>query len=202
MVLALERIRLSEDLAQSRVVSEAERLRASLLSSVSHDLRTPLVSILGAAEGLDQPGLGAQGREMLLDTIREEGERLDRYIQNLLDMTRLGHGALKPKTVAIDLRELAGAARNRLRGPLRGHPVEVRIAPDLAPVQVDPILIEQVLVNILDNARKYAGPGTPIRIAAHVQGARAMLSVEDDGPGLPPGRCFVTRYMTAPPTRW
>lgn len=187
VVLALERIRLSDDLAQSRLASETERLRSSLLSSVSHDLRTPLVSILGAAEGLERQGLAENDRETLVDTIREEGERLDRYIQNLLDMTRLGHGALRPRTAATDLRELVGSARNRLRVPLRGHPVTVRIPADLAAVEVDPILIEQVLVNILDNARKYAGQGAAIRIAAWTEGARAILTVEDDGPGLPPG---------------
>ena len=179
MVLALERIRLSDDLAQSRLASETERLRSSLLSSVSHDLRTPLVSILGAAEGLERQGLAESDRETLVDTIREEGERLDRYIQNLLDMTRLGHGALRPRTAATDLRELVGSARNRLRVPLRGHPVEVRIPADLAAVEVDPILIEQVLVNILDNARKYAGLGAAIRITAWTEGSRAVLTVED-----------------------
>lgn len=187
VALALERIRLSEDLTQSRLLGEAERLRSALLSSVSHDLRTPLVSILGAAEGLEQPGLAPPDRALLAETIREEGERLDRYIQNLLDMTRLGHGALRPRSRPADLRELAGAARHRLRGALRGHPVAVAIPVDMAPVEVDPVLIEQVLVNILDNARKYAGPGAPIRITAQTQGGRAILSVEDDGPGLPPG---------------
>lgn len=102
-------------------------------------------------------------------------------------MTRLGHGALKPRTVACDLRELAGTARHRLRNALRGHPVQVVIPPDMAPVQVDPVLIEQVLVNILDNARKYSGPGSAICIAAHVDKSRAVLSVEDQGPGLPAG---------------
>jgi len=187
VALALERIRLSEDLAQTRVASEAERLRTALLSSVSHDLRTPLVSILGAAGGLDQPGLDETGRDILIDTIREEGERLDRYIQNLLDMTRLGHGALRLNLSPSDLRELVGAARHRLRGPLKGHPVEVLVPEDMAPAAIDPILIEQVLVNILDNARKYSGPGTPIRVTARSQGDHAVLAIEDEGPGLPPG---------------
>jgi two-component system sensor histidine kinase KdpD len=187
VALALERVRLADDLAQSRVLSETERLRVALLSSVSHDLRTPLVSILGAAEGLDQAGLAPDGRAQLVDTIREEGERLDRYIQNLLDMTRLGHGALKPRTTTVDLRELAGAARHRLRGALRDQPVEVAIPADMAPAEVDPVLIEQVLVNILDNARKYAGPRSPIRMSARTERGRAVLVIEDDGPGLPPG---------------
>lgn len=187
VALALERVKLADDLAHARVTSETERLRTALLSSVSHDLRTPLVSILGAAEGLAQPGLTEHGRDVLAETIRDEGDRLDRYIQNLLDMTRLGHGALKLKTLATDLRELVGSARNRLRGTLRGHPVEVAIPTDMAMAQVDPVLIEQVLVNILDNACKYAGAGSPIRIAAQQQHGRAILSVEDEGPGLPMG---------------
>ncbi|WP_134681782.1 ATP-binding protein [Paracoccus ravus] len=183
--LALERIRLSEDLAQVRVQTETERLRGALLSSVSHDLRTPLVSILGAAEGLEQVGTHSEGPQILVETIREEGERLDRYIQNLLDMTRLGPGALRPKSVPTDLRELAGAARHRLRGPLRGHRIEVSIPAEMAAVLVDPILIGQVLVNILDNAHTYAGPPTPIRIGATTCGTRAKLWIEDEGPGLP-----------------
>lgn len=187
VALALERVRLADDLAQSRVLSETERLRSALLSSVSHDLRTPLVSILGAAEGLERPDQPAADRAALVETIRDEGERLDRYIQNLLDMTRLGHGALKPRTAATDLRELVGAARHRLRSALRGQPVEVTIPADMTPVEVDPVLIEQVLVNILDNAQKYAGPGSPTRIAARLGQGRAILSVEDEGPGLPPG---------------
>ncbi|GAB1362759.1 sensor histidine kinase KdpD [Rhodobacter sp.] len=187
VALALERVQLADDLAHSRVASETERLRTALLSSVSHDLRTPLVSILGAAEGLAQPGLAEAGRATLVETIREEGDRLDRYIQNLLDMTRLGHGAMKLVTVATDLRELVGSARNRLRGLLRDHPVEVAMPADLPPAQVDPVLIEQVLVNILDNACKYADPASKIRIAARQSQGRALLSIEDDGPGLPPG---------------
>ncbi|MBT9383525.1 sensor histidine kinase KdpD [Pseudooceanicola sp. CBS1P-1] len=187
VALALERIRLSEDLAQSRVASEAERLRSALLSSVSHDLRTPLVSILGAAEGLELPGLGPEQRGALTEVIREEGERLDRYIQNLLDMSRLGHGALKPNRLPVDLRELAGAARHRLRGVLRPFHLEVQIDPRLPPVSGDPILLEQVLVNILDNAAKYSDPGAGITLGARVQGARVALWIEDHGPGLPPG---------------
>lgn len=187
VALALERIRLSEDLAQSRVASEAERLRSALLSSVSHDLRTPLVSILGAAEGLENPRLGPDQRAELTAVVREEGERLDRYIQNLLDMSRLGHGALRPRVQPCDAADLIGAARHRLRGELRAARVSVRLPEALPPLAVDPVLIEQVLVNILDNAVKFAGPAGEITISAEARGGVLCLAVEDDGPGLPPG---------------
>ncbi len=188
VALALERIRLSEDLEETRLASETERLRTALLSSVSHDLRTPLVSIIGAAGSLADPGPGLTeaGRMTLAETIREEGERLDRYIQNLLDMTRLGHGALKPQRVPVDLAELIGAARHRLRGPLRNFRVVVQLAEPMALVSADPILTEQVIVNILDNAAKYAPEGTEIALQVRVDGARALLSIADEGPGILP----------------
>ena len=187
VALALERIRLTEDLEATRLASETERLRTALLSSVSHDLRTPLVSIIGAAGSLAEPGDGLTdaGRLALAETIREEGERLDRYIQNLLDMTRLGHGVLKPRLVTADLPDLIGSARHRLRGSLRDHPLHIDVAADIAPLRIDPILTEQVIVNILDNAAKYSPSGTQIRIAARVDGPDAVLSIEDQGPGIP-----------------
>ena len=189
VALAIARIRLTEDLEQTRLASETERLRTALLNSVSHDLRTPLVSIIGAAGSLAEPGQGLTdaGRTELAETIREEGERLDRYIQNLLDMTRLGHGALKPKIVASDLADLIGSARHRLRGQLRDHVVQVDLPADLPALLADPILTEQVIVNILDNAAKYASVGTTIHIAARVDGPFAVLSFADDGPGIPAG---------------
>ncbi len=189
IALAMERIRLTEDLEETRLASETERLRAALLSSVSHDLRTPLVSIIGAAGSLAQPaaGLTEAGRITLAETIREEGERLDRYIQNLLDMTRLGHGALKPRLLPVDLAELVGAARHRLRGPLREHRLMIDLPADMVPVRADAILTEQVIVNILDNAAKYAAPGTTVHITARIDGTKAVLSIADQGPGIPAG---------------
>jgi two-component system sensor histidine kinase KdpD len=158
---------LARELEGTRVASEAERLRAALLNSVSHDLRTPLVSIIGAAGALAEAEvLTDEARATLVDTIREEGERMDRYVQNLLDMTRLGHGALKARAVPVDVDDLVGDARHRLAGALRGHPVLVDPALGLPPVAADPVLIEQVLVDVLDNAAKYAPTGTPVRIEA------------------------------------
>jgi len=187
IAVALERTELQRDLEQSRVASEAERLRSALLSSVSHDLRTPLVSIIGAASSLADPDLDLPGpsRAAMAETIRDEGERLDRYIQNLLDMTRLGYGALKLKRVPSDLREIAGGARHRLRGALRSHEVIVDVPEGAAAVLVDPLLIEQVLMNLLDNAAKYAPDGTRISVGAQTVGARMEVSVADQGPGIP-----------------
>ncbi len=186
VALAIARIRLTEDLEHTRLASETERLRTALLNSVSHDLRTPLVTIIGAAGSLADPGaLTDTGRKALAETIRDEGERLDRYIQNLLDMTRLGHGALKPRLLSVDLADLVGSARHRMRAALRDHVVQLDLAPDLPAVLADPILTEQVIVNILDNAAKYAPPGTSIDISAHVDGAGVALTITDHGPGIP-----------------
>ena len=202
IAVALERTELQRDLEQSRVSSEAERLRAALLSSVSHDLRTPLVSIIGAASSLADPDLAlpSTARAAMAETIRDEGERLDRYIQNLLDMTRLGYGALKLKRVPSDLREIAGGARHRLRGALKGHGVSVEIPEGAAPVLVDPLLIEQVLMNLLDNAAKYAPEGSRITVTARTTGAQMEVAVADEGPGIPPdarARIFDMFYRAA-----
>jgi two-component system sensor histidine kinase KdpD len=187
IALALERLRLTEELSETRLTTETERLRTALLSSVSHDLRTPLVTIIGAAGSLaDTPGLPADARKDLAENIREEGERLDRYVQNLLDMTRIGHGALKLRLTPVDVGELVGAARHRLRAPLRAHQVTTDVPVSLPMVLADEVLLEQVMVNILDNAAKYAPSGSTIIIAAGPNGARLDLSVTDSGPGIPP----------------
>jgi two-component system sensor histidine kinase KdpD len=201
IALALERLRLTEELAATELANETERLRTALLSSVSHDLRTPLVTIIGAAESLAGPGdLTPAARHDLAENIREEGERLDRYVQNLLDMTRLGHGALKPRLAPQDVAEIVGAARARMRGVLRAHEVRVDLPDDLPFVLVDGVLLEQVVVNILDNAAKYAPDGTTITLAARRQGVRVELSVTDRGPGIPPAdqeRIFDMFYRVA-----
>ncbi|AMY71304.1 sensor histidine kinase [Frigidibacter mobilis] len=186
IALALERLRLTEELSETRLASETDRLRTALLSSVSHDLRTPLVTIIGAAGSLaHSPDLPADARQDLAENIREEGERLDRYVQNLLDMTRLGHGALKPQVGPVDVAELVGTARHRLRAPLRGHVLETDV-PDLLPlVLADGMLLEQVLVNVLDNAAKYAPAGSTIAIAARRVALQVELTVADTGPGIP-----------------
>lgn len=187
IVLVLERLRLTEDLAATRLATETERLRTALLSSVSHDLRTPLVTIIGAAGSLGDAETLPDGlRREMADLIREEGERLDRYVQNLLDMTRLGHGALKPRLSAVDLGEVVGATRQRMRRVLRHHPLVATLPDRLPMVQADPVLLEQVLVNILDNAAKYAPAGSDVALTASATGSLMTLSVADHGPGIPP----------------
>jgi two-component system sensor histidine kinase KdpD len=169
-------------------LSETERLRSALLSSVSHDLRTPLVSIIGSATGLASRdgALSGNDRAQLVQTILEESERLNRFVQNLLDMTRLGYGALQPNREWVDLREIVGRALKQMAGPLASLKVEVRIPEDTPVLHVDPILIEQVLVNILDNAAKYSPPGGRIEIAATMDGAQVRVGVSDEGPGIQP----------------
>ena len=199
VALAIERTRLVADMEETRVLSETERLRAALLSSVSHDLRTPLVSIIGAATSLldSDTALGPDGRKAMAETIRDEGERLNRYVQNLLDMTRLGYGALKIARDVVDLRETVGRAVRQLRSAFQSHPIAFDLPRDLPPVLGDPVLLEQVVANILDNAAKYAPPGTAIRIEAVASTAEVVLSIVDEGPGIPPadrGKVFDMFY--------
>jgi two-component system sensor histidine kinase KdpD len=185
---ALERILLTEDVKRAQLMSESDRLRSALLSSVSHDLRTPLASIIGSATGLKELGDNAsQGaRRELTTTILEEAQRLNRFVQNLLDMTRLGYGALTPRGDWCELRELVGRARSRLEQPLREHALEVTIATDAEIVYADPALLEQVVVNVLDNAAKFSPPGSRVEVSASVLADDIVIAVTDEGPGIPP----------------
>lgn len=187
VAVAFERMRILEHLEETRVLTETERLRSALLSSISHDLRTPLVSIIGSASALlhYDGALAPDARRQLAETIRDEGERLNRYVQNLLDMTRVGSGRLQPNRDRVDLRELVGHALHRLRAILPRRRVELAVPADLPAPHVDPVLIEQVVVNVLDNAAKHAPPDRPVRISGHREGDMIVLSVSDDGPGIP-----------------
>ncbi len=187
--LAIERALLAEQAQQAQLRIESERLRNTLLSSVSHDLRTPLATITGAASSLREGGdrLGQPARSKLLDAIHEEAERLNRLVHNLLDMTRLESGALQVRKEWHPLEEIVGAALARLGGRLGNRPVTTRLAADLPLVPLDGVLMEQVLINLLDNALKYTPPGSPIEIAASVSDGHVMLEVADRGPGVPPG---------------
>jgi two-component system sensor histidine kinase KdpD len=183
----LERVRLGGEAEQARVAVEAERLRSALLSSVSHDLRTPLAAITGAASSLLQEASpGKEEQRELVETIVEESERLNRLVANLLDMTRLESGSVHLRHEWHPVEEVVGSALARLEGSLAGRRVETSLPSDLPLVPMDAVLIEQVLVNLLENALKYAGPESAVRIAAVATNDGVTVEVADDGPGLPP----------------
>jgi two-component system sensor histidine kinase KdpD len=186
--VALERIRLAENIDQARLVAETERLRSALLRSISHDLRTPLTMILGAVTSLQAYGadFDPPTRDELTAMIREEAERLNRFVGNLLDMTRLESGALELKRSLADLDDVLGAALRRCATVLAQHRVTLDLAPDLPPLDLDFTLFEQVLVNLLDNAAKYAPAGSTIEITARTAGGQAVIEIADQGPGIPP----------------
>jgi two-component system sensor histidine kinase KdpD len=188
VAVAIERISLARGLAEARVLAETERLRAALLTSISHDLRTPLASIIGTVSSLRSfaDKYDAADRDELLATLESEAERLNRFVGNLLDMTRLESGAIELKFDLTDIGEIIGAALERTGAILAGHRVEVTIASDLPMLRLDPILFEQVLFNLLDNAAKYSPPGSRIDLRARKEGDVVALEVLDEGPGIPP----------------
>jgi two-component system sensor histidine kinase KdpD len=185
---ALERSDLAEEAEQSRLLVQTEQLRNSLLSSVSHDLRTPLAVITGAASTLlgDDGKLGNVEKIHLLGSIFDEGERLNRLIRNLLDMKRLQSGAVKVDKEWYTIEEIIGSSLNRTEQRLASRTVKVTVSPDLG-TQLDPVLIEQALVNLLENAGKYTEPGTVIDIRADRVGGDVIIEVADRGPGIAAG---------------
>ena len=186
--VAIERIALAKGLDEARVLAETERLRAALLTSISHDLRTPLASILGTVSSLRSfpERYGTAEREELLTTLQDEAERLNRFVSNLLDMTRIESGAIELKLELIDAAEIVGAALQRAGNVLAGHRVEVAIEPELPMLRLDAVLFEQVLFNLLDNAAKYSPAGSRIDIRATRDGELVEIEVVDEGPGIPP----------------
>jgi two-component system sensor histidine kinase KdpD len=181
--LAIERARLTEEMQGMAQLKERDRLRAALLSSVSHDLRTPLTAILASTAELRR-----EATPELIDGIEAEAQRLNRFVANLLDMARVEAGALKLNIEAIDLADAIASAVHDTRRALDGHAIEMRVAADLPLVRVDPQLFHHILINLLDNAGRYAEPGTPIVIQAEREPGSLTLAVLDEGPGLPPGR--------------
>lgn len=187
VAVAVERTNLASDIEDARLLTETEQLRSALLSSVSHDLRTPLVSILGSATTLATvENLTEASRKELVQTILDESERLNRFVQNLLDMTRLGYGALEPKREWSDLREIAGRAVKQFAKALNKREVVFDIPASLPLVQVDPVLMEQVFANIIDNALKYTSDGGRIALAATNKENEVIIRISDDGIGIPP----------------
>ena len=186
---ALERARLTDELEGARVQGETERLRNALLSSVSHDLRSPLASMIGSAGTLSSywEQLPKQERQELLDAILGEGQRLDRYIQNLLDMTRLGHGTLKLNRDWTDAAEIVAASVTRLRKLFPDLRVETALPQDTVLLFVHPALIEQALFNILENAARFSPLDQPVRVLVrtNTDKQQIMIDVIDRGPGIP-----------------
>jgi two-component system sensor histidine kinase KdpD len=185
--VAIERVRLAKEMDDARVAAEAERLRGALLTSLSHDLKTPLASILGAANSLREYGekFDAKSRAEMIGTIEEEASRMARFIGNLLDMTRLESGAVELSRQPTDLTDVIGTALHRTEGLLAGFKISLAIEPNLPLLELDDMLMEQVLVNLLDNAAKYAPPASTITIRVRKMGGVVRLQVMDEGSGIP-----------------
>ena len=187
--LALERCQLAEQAERANARAETERARSALLSSVSHDLRTPLAAITGAASSLrdDTGTLPAETRRDLADTIADEALRLNRLIGDLLEMTRLESGALLLRKEWHSLEEIVGAALVRLEILLGDRPIELAIPGDLPLVSMDDVLFERVVSNLVENADKYSPPGSPVELTGAVEGRTLRFAVADRGQGLPVG---------------
>jgi two-component system, OmpR family, sensor histidine kinase KdpD len=187
--LALERARLAEQAEAAALRAHTEEMRSSLLSAVSHDLRTPLAVITGAATTLRDggPAVDVRQRAELLDTICEEADRLERLVTNLLHMTQLQSGALTVRREWMPLEEIVGSALTRLDPRLAGRAVHADLPDDLPLVCADAVLLEQVLVNLLENAAKHTPALTAVDIRARAQGQALSIEVADRGPGLPAG---------------
>jgi two-component system sensor histidine kinase KdpD len=188
IALALERGRLAEQTHEARVEVAAEQLRSSLLSSVSHDLKTPLAVIAGASSSLlEASSLDADTQRQLLETIAEETLRLNRLLENILQMSKLDAGHAAPNKEWHVLEEIVGSALHRTRRELQSHLVDVHVPANLPLVQVDGLLIEQLFINLLENAARHTPEGSRVRIEAAVEGPALRVSVLDNGPGLPAG---------------
>jgi two-component system sensor histidine kinase KdpD len=186
--LAIERVLLVEDMDRARRTVESERLRSALLTSISHDLKTPLASVLGAASTMRDLSSGLTDAEKrdLLATVIDESERLNRFIANLLDMTKLESGAIVPNTARHDIGEIVGSALRRASKILVQHKVSLELAADLPMLELDAVLFEQVLFNLLDNAAKYAPADTTISIRSLRDKDQVALQIIDEGEGIPP----------------
>jgi two-component system sensor histidine kinase KdpD len=204
--LGLERATLAGEAQQAQVQAAAERLRNALLSTVSHDLRTPLTAIAGAASGLleDTAPLDPSTRRELCQTIAEEAHRLNRLVHNLLEMTRLESGAIQVHKEWQPLEEVIGAALTRLEAPMGDRPLTIQLPADLPLVPLDSVLIAQVLLNLLENALKYTPPGSLLALTAWATAEAVTVEVADQGPGLPSGeesRIFEKFYRVPGPVQ-
>ncbi len=201
--IALDRARLADETVEQAARLEGERYREALLSSISHDLRTPLATITGAVTGLRELGerMTPENRDDLLQSIEEESGRMSRFVANLLDMTRIEAGTLKPKQDWVDIADVVQSAVERTRKHAPGRSIETGIAADLPLIRGDSVLIGQVLFNLLDNAVKYGGE-EPVNVYARRDGKDVLLSVTDHGKGIPPedlDRIFEKFYRRGKP---
>ncbi|PKM19755.1 MAG: sensor histidine kinase KdpD [Gammaproteobacteria bacterium HGW-Gammaproteobacteria-15] len=181
-----QRMQLNTELESSKLKAEMEQLRSALLSSVSHDLRSPLSAMMGSAESLQMLDnqLSAEDRKELLDTIVQESGRLDRYIQNLLDMTRLGHGTLKLERDWVSVADIIGSARQRLKRFFPEVELTYQAEPDMPLLYVHAALLEQGIFNILENAAKYSPPGEPVLVFVSHKANICRIEIEDSGSGI------------------
>jgi two-component system sensor histidine kinase KdpD len=185
--VALERADLALSAVETETLRRSDRFRAALLNSISHDLRTPLSTVLGSTTTMIEYGEGmpAATRADLLESVREEAERLNRYVGNLLDMTRLEGGALNLRTDWVDVRDVLMAAAERVSRRLEGRHIDRDFPPELSLTHLDPNLLEQAVVNILENAIAYSPDQTAIELAAYEDRSNIVISIEDEGKGIP-----------------
>jgi len=185
--VAIVRLQLAKEAEQAKWLAESERLHRTLLNSISHDFRTPLASITGALTSLLAEGsvYSPETREIFLHTIKEEAHRMNRFIENLLDMVRLESGTLKLNMKWCDIQDIIGVVLRETRDTLQGHPLQIDIPQDLPSFKADFILIEQVIINLLENAAKYSFPGSTITISAICRDKSLFLTVADPGPPIP-----------------
>ncbi len=187
IALVLDRQRLRDDEHKAELLAQSERLGKTLLNSVSHELRTPLAAISTVASSLPNAGPLTSAQQTLAGELNEASARLNRLVRNLLDLSRLEAGHLRPNFDWHDARDVVNAAIQNLGNTLSDHTLRIEIAPDLPLVKLDAVLTEQILGNLLNNAAAYTPPGTLIEVSARADGARFVLEVADRGPGLPPG---------------
>jgi len=201
--IAIERENLSRQAQAAQLQIEAEQMRNTLLSSVSHDLRTPLTVIAGSASSLveGEKNLDAVTKQELAQSIYEEAKRLDRLVHNLLEMSRLQSGQAMFNKEWYVLEEVIGCALAQLDSQLHDHPVSINLPTDLPLVKIDALLLERVVINLLENSMKYTPPGTSLEISGRIEGQELLVAVADRGPGLPPAeleRIFEKFYQVSP----
>jgi len=202
--LAIERAQLAVAAQHAQLLAATERLQSALLSSISHDLRTPLVSITGVLSSLEdeEAPLEPQTRRTLVETAREEAERLNRLVGNLLNMTRIEAGAIQIAWELEDVQDVIGSALEQLKSRVEGRQIRIDVPVDLPFVPMDAVLIVQVLINVIDNAVKYSPPDKPIDIRAWGAEGQVAIQVADQGIGIPPedlGRVFDKFYRVQRP---